>query len=53
MFFLLRYVSTQYILDCIKDNEQLDVESYRLNPFTTPGSSAVLNTKHRAHGGRN
>lgn len=53
MFFLLRYVSTQYILDCIKDNEQLDVESYRLNPVTAPGSSAVLNTKGRAHGGRN
>ncbi|XP_011612302.2 telomeric repeat-binding factor 2-interacting protein 1 [Takifugu rubripes] len=46
------YVSTQYILDCIKNNEQLDVESYRLNPVTAPGSSAALNTKHRAHGGR-
>uniref|UniRef100_H2URR4 Telomeric repeat-binding factor 2-interacting protein 1 n=1 Tax=Takifugu rubripes TaxID=31033 RepID=H2URR4_TAKRU len=45
------YVSTQYILDCIKNNEQLDVESYRLNPVTAPGSSAALNTKHRAHGG--
>lgn len=29
--FLLRYVSTQYIHDCIEKDEQLDLEDYRLN----------------------
>ncbi|XP_012736850.2 LOW QUALITY PROTEIN: telomeric repeat-binding factor 2-interacting protein 1 [Fundulus heteroclitus] len=26
------YVSTQYILDCVEKEEQLDIEDYRLNP---------------------
>lgn len=27
-----RYVSTQYIYDCVEMNEQLNVEDYKLNP---------------------
>lgn len=51
MFFLFRYVSTQYIHDCVKENEQLDLESYRLNRITAPGSSPALNTKESCNGG--
>lgn len=41
--FLLRYVSTQYILDCIEKDEQLNLEDYRLNPEVVPKQSARLN----------
>lgn len=51
MFFLFRYVSTQYIHDCVKENEQLDIESYRLNLIKAPGSSPALNTKESCYGG--
>lgn len=34
--YLFRYVSMQYIHDCIEKNEQLDLESYRLNPGSFP-----------------
>ena len=40
--FLLRYVSTQYVLDCVEKNEQLDLEDYRLNPEVVPKQSARL-----------
>lgn len=43
LFFTFRYVSTNYIHDCIKENEQLDLEQYRLN--LTP------NTKDASLGG--
>ncbi|XP_054882938.1 telomeric repeat-binding factor 2-interacting protein 1 [Poeciliopsis prolifica] len=38
-----RYVSTQYILDCIKKEEQLDLDDYRLNPKAIQKSSSKLN----------
>ncbi|KAM6946751.1 telomeric repeat-binding factor 2-interacting protein 1 [Lycodopsis pacificus] len=31
-----RFVSTQYILDCIEKDEQLNLEDYRLNPEVVP-----------------
>ncbi len=40
--FLLRYVSTQYIHDCIEKDEQLNLEDYRLNPEVVPRHSARL-----------
>ncbi|XP_056129953.1 telomeric repeat-binding factor 2-interacting protein 1 [Lampris incognitus] len=39
-----RYVSTQYIRDCIEKNVQLDVEDYRLSPENIPGPSRRRNT---------
>ncbi|XP_047438019.1 telomeric repeat-binding factor 2-interacting protein 1 isoform X2 [Mugil cephalus] len=38
-----RYVSTQYIEDCIEKEEQLNIEDYRLNPEVQK-PSAKLNT---------
>uniref|UniRef100_A0A3B5R5J1 Telomeric repeat-binding factor 2-interacting protein 1 n=1 Tax=Xiphophorus maculatus TaxID=8083 RepID=A0A3B5R5J1_XIPMA len=38
-----RYVSTQYIHDCIKKEEQLDLDDYRLNPKAIQRSSSKLN----------
>lgn len=43
VFLLFRYVSTQYIHDCIEKNEQLKMEAYRLNPETLQANSAKLN----------
>ncbi|XP_068568399.1 telomeric repeat-binding factor 2-interacting protein 1 isoform X2 [Cebidichthys violaceus] len=36
------FVSTQYILDCIEKDEQLNLEDYRLNPEVVPNQSARL-----------
>ncbi|XP_038163784.1 telomeric repeat-binding factor 2-interacting protein 1 [Cyprinodon tularosa] len=38
-----RYVSTQYIHDCIEKEEQLNLEDYRLNPEVTNRVSPRLN----------
>ncbi|XP_029287678.1 LOW QUALITY PROTEIN: telomeric repeat-binding factor 2-interacting protein 1 [Cottoperca gobio] len=38
-----RYVSTQYIHDCIEKEEQLNLEDYRLNPVMVTRQSARLN----------
>ncbi|XP_008406782.1 telomeric repeat-binding factor 2-interacting protein 1 [Poecilia reticulata] len=38
-----RYVSTQYIHDCIKKEEQLNLDDYRLNPKAIQRSSSKLN----------
>ncbi|XP_074547506.1 telomeric repeat-binding factor 2-interacting protein 1 isoform X2 [Halichoeres trimaculatus] len=35
-----RYISTQYIRDCVEKGEQLNVEDYRLNPEAVPNQSA-------------
>lgn len=49
--FLLRYMSTQYIYDCIEKDEQLNLEDYRLNPEVVPKQSAGLNnTKESSPG---
>ncbi|XP_068451346.1 telomeric repeat-binding factor 2-interacting protein 1 isoform X2 [Clinocottus analis] len=37
------FVSTQYILDCIEKDEQLNLEDYRLHPEVVPRQSARLN----------
>ncbi|XP_034541818.1 telomeric repeat-binding factor 2-interacting protein 1 isoform X1 [Notolabrus celidotus] len=39
-----RYISTQYIRDCVEKDEQLDVEDYRLSPEDVPNQSAKLNS---------
>ncbi|KAM8914748.1 telomeric repeat-binding factor 2-interacting protein 1 isoform 1-T2 [Spinachia spinachia] len=39
------FVSTQYILDCIDKNEQLNLEDYRLYPEVLPRQSARLHNK--------
>ncbi|XP_041672719.1 telomeric repeat-binding factor 2-interacting protein 1 isoform X2 [Cheilinus undulatus] len=46
-----RYVSTQYIHDCVEKEEQLNVEDYRLNPGVT-NQSAKPNSTTRHLGGR-
>ena len=43
--FLLRYVSSQYIQDCIDKGEQLNLEDYRLKPEALPRQSARLSIK--------
>lgn len=49
--FLFRYISTQYIRDCIEKNEQLNLEDYRVNPVVGPKKSARLNnTKENCSG---
>ncbi|XP_076617149.1 telomeric repeat-binding factor 2-interacting protein 1 isoform X2 [Chaetodon auriga] len=48
-----RYVSIQYIHDCIEKDEQLNLEDYRLNPEVVPRHSARLNNnKESCPGGR-
>ncbi|XP_070815075.1 telomeric repeat-binding factor 2-interacting protein 1 isoform X1 [Chaetodon trifascialis] len=48
-----RYVSTQYIHDCIERDEQLNLEDYKLNPEVVPRHSARLNNnKESCPGGR-
>ncbi|XP_034389606.1 telomeric repeat-binding factor 2-interacting protein 1 [Cyclopterus lumpus] len=45
------YVSTQYILDCIEKDEQLDLEDYRLHCEVVPRQSPRLNNnKHISTG---
>ncbi|KAL6112175.1 terf2ip [Pungitius sinensis] len=39
------FVSTQYILDCIEKNEQLNLEDYRLNPEVVPRQSPRRSNK--------
>uniref|UniRef100_A0A3Q3GIH7 Telomeric repeat-binding factor 2-interacting protein 1 n=1 Tax=Labrus bergylta TaxID=56723 RepID=A0A3Q3GIH7_9LABR len=41
--FLFRYVSAQYIHDCVEKDEQLNLEDYRLNPEGAPNQSAKPN----------
>lgn len=49
--FLLRYISSQYILDCVEKNEQLNLEDYRLNPAVSPRHSARLNKSRGNYAG--
>ncbi|KAM4582404.1 telomeric repeat-binding factor 2-interacting protein 1 [Fundulus diaphanus] len=49
------YVSTQYILDCVEKEEQLDIEDYRLNPEVIKRPSRRSNSggsPNRLSGGR-
>ncbi|XP_014899938.1 telomeric repeat-binding factor 2-interacting protein 1 [Poecilia latipinna] len=46
-----RYVSTQYIHDCIKKEEQLDLDDYRLNPKAIQRSSSKLNNSGGSRAG--
>lgn len=40
-----RYVSTQYIHDCMEKNEQLNLEDYRLTPIVAQRQSARLSSR--------
>lgn len=56
MYFPFRYISAQYIHDCIEKNEQLDLQNYRLNPVgplqdSTGSTDALNSTKKSALGG--
>nr|XP_057910869.1 telomeric repeat-binding factor 2-interacting protein 1 [Doryrhamphus excisus]XP_057910870.1 telomeric repeat-binding factor 2-interacting protein 1 [Doryrhamphus excisus] len=41
------YVSIQYIHDCVKKAEQLNIEDYRLNPANVPRRSASISSNAR------
>ncbi|KAM7422854.1 hypothetical protein PAMA_010744 [Pampus argenteus] len=45
------YVSTQYIHDCIEKEEQLDLESYRLNPEKVQKQSTILSNRKKHSSG--
>uniref|UniRef100_H2LHS7 Telomeric repeat-binding factor 2-interacting protein 1 n=1 Tax=Oryzias latipes TaxID=8090 RepID=H2LHS7_ORYLA len=51
-FLFSRYVSTQYILDCIEKEEQLSVEDYRFNPVDVPKKDRTKAACPRLSGGR-
>uniref|UniRef100_A0A3P9I342 Telomeric repeat-binding factor 2-interacting protein 1 n=1 Tax=Oryzias latipes TaxID=8090 RepID=A0A3P9I342_ORYLA len=50
-FLFSRYVSTQYILDCIEKEEQLSVEDYRFNPVDVPKQDRTKAACPRLSGG--
>ncbi|XP_045932272.1 telomeric repeat-binding factor 2-interacting protein 1 [Micropterus dolomieu] len=44
------YVSTQYIINCVEKDEQLNLEDYRLNPGVDTRHSARLNNSKESSG---
>lgn len=44
-----RYVSTQYIYDCVEMNEQLNLEDYKLNPASVKRHSTRLSNNRESY----
>lgn len=44
-----RYVSTQYVYDCVEMKEQLNVEDYKLNPASVKRHSTRLSNNRESY----